>query len=32
MIIDRGLGVTKWELILWYELWGRAGSQGPDTW
>jgi hypothetical protein len=26
------VGVMKWELDLWYELWDRAGSQGLDTW
>jgi hypothetical protein len=23
---------VKWELDLWYEMWDRAGSQGPDNW
>ena len=26
------VGVVKWELDLWYELWDRAGSQGLNTW
>jgi hypothetical protein len=27
-----GVGVIRWELDLWYEVWNRAGSEGLDTW